>query len=148
MTNENQKKSPLKKYKFLVPQIVNLGFIGFVCFLMGRFDMFVTIAFVMTTILATVYSRLIYKFDNDSDYRKEAISRIEENKKLPRKYRYNVSAQLGGLVFLLYIGAALTIYSIIRNLLDHEFAKATILIVFALLVFVLIKILNKFFSEK
>lgn len=145
MTNENQKKSPLKKYKFLVPQIVNLGFIGFVCFLMGRFDMFVTIAFVMTTILATVYSRLIYKFDNDSEYRVMAIKRIEESKKLSTKHRYLIAGELE--VFVVF-GVLFLALLVVDGVSKREFSGVMILVLFVLVAFCIVKVVKNLFFKK
>lgn len=147
MTNENQKKNSLKKYKFLVPQIVNLAFIFFVCSV-ARVDGNAVVALVMVSIFSVMVSVYFYKFEFDENYRKKAITRIEERKKLPRKNRYGVAAEVDSLIILLCAGIGLTIFSIIKNLLDHKFANAVILLIFALVVFLLIKVINKFFSKK
>ena len=147
MTNENQKKNSLKKYKFLVPQIVNLAFIFFVCS-MARVDGNLIVGLVMFSIFSVILSVCFYKLEFDGSYRKKAIARIEERKNLPRKDRYGIAAKVDNLIILLCAGIGLTIFSIIKNLLDHKFANAVILLIFALVVFLLIKVINKFFSKK
>lgn len=143
MTNENQKKNSLKKYKFLVPQIVNLAFIFFVCSV-ARVNLYVTIVFVMTSILATMFSWFIYKFDFDSEYRKQAIKRIEENKKLPVKYRYRVA---GELEIFIVLGAISLILFIVDASIKHQFIAVMIFIALIIAAFAIVKGVKKLFSK-
>jgi hypothetical protein len=147
MTNENQKKNSLKKYKFLVPIFVFFVAATVACVNMSKInrESIILIAVMAVPFLTSAFFH--YKYEFDKKWKEQRDKRIWEEKDLARKYKYNISAQFDGLIMLLFIGVCMTIYSIVKNLLNHEFANAIILIIFAVFVFVLIKILNKFFSK-
>ena len=149
MTNENQKKNSLKKYKFLVPQIVNLAFIFFVCSV-ARVDGNLVVGLTMFSILATMVSIHLYKMERDERYKKTEI----EAKKVPwnkRTSSYQIRTGLEDLSLISYICVAFFIFGIFRSIYHHEYTNALALLLFGSFVFVLTKIigkiLKKFFSK-
>jgi hypothetical protein len=152
MTNENQKKFSLKKYKFLVPQVVNLAFIIFVCSVanVGQNNGFIVL-FIMFSIFSAMLSIHFYKIESNEEYAEDVL----KEKSLPWNKRagsYQIRTGLEDLSLILWVCIAFFIFEILRNFYYQKYANGFVLLFLGSFIFVLAKIigkfLRKFFSKK
>lgn len=150
ITNEKgQNKSYLRKYKFLIPQIVNLAFMIFICSF-ARIDGNAIVAMFMLLILATIFSIHFYKIDFSKEYAEEVL----KEKNLPWNKRagsYQIRAGLEDMSFILYVLIGFFVFGIISSLAKGDYSGAVVLIIFGIIVLlvssIVKKILKKFFSK-
>ena len=81
MTNENQKKNSLKKYKFLVPLIIGLVIVYFIC-ATDVFDSKILMSLGVMFLLSFRVNHY-WKMGNNEKYREWYIEYKKEQKKLP-----------------------------------------------------------------